>query len=79
MHVLPPARHSKIVSFIANEMRKQSSPEAAEKYLVEHLYIEAGRLSYLGIADDEIERACRAFAVAVWAIVLRGSHTEGVA
>jgi hypothetical protein len=75
----PPARHSKVVGFIARQMRALPSPEAAENYLVEHLEIEWGRLADIGVDPDEIEHACRAFALAAWAIALRGSETEGVA
>jgi hypothetical protein len=75
----PPGRHRRIVAFIARDMRKQPSPEATEKYLVDHLEIEWRRLADLGIADDVIEGHCREFALATWAIVLRGSETEGVA
>ena len=79
MLAFPPGRHRRIVAYIAREMRKQPTPDAAEEYLIGHLHIEAGRLAALGIADDVIERACHAFAVAAWAIVLKTCDTEEIA
>jgi hypothetical protein len=79
MLAFPPDRHRRIVAHIAKEMRKQPTPDAAEEYLVGHLHIEAGRLAALGIADDVIEGACHAFAVAAWRIVFRTCDTEEIA
>lgn len=77
---LPTSRHVRIVEFISREMRKQPTPDAAEQYLISHLEIEWSRLAGIGVDRAEIERSCRAFAVAAWAIVLRGcDHDEGVA
>ena len=45
--------------------------EAAEDHLIDHLQIECDQLADLGIAEDEIERAGHAFAVAAWAAALR--------
>jgi hypothetical protein len=47
--------------------------------LVDHLNLEWGRLESLGIAENEIEHHCRAFALAAWAIMLRACDHEGVA
>jgi len=79
MLAFPPGRHRRIVAYIAREMRKQPTPDAAEEYLISHLEIEWSRLAGIGVDRAEIERSCRAFAVAAWAIVLRGCDTEGVA
>jgi hypothetical protein len=75
----PPARHRKIVAYVAKQMRRHSSLDAAEEALVDHLWIEANRLSDLGVIDDEIERFCRDFARAAWKIVLQDQHTWGAA
>jgi hypothetical protein len=79
MFAFPPGRHKRIVAFIAAEMRKQRTSDEAEEYLISHLNIEWSRLANLGIAEDQIEKFCRDFAFAAWAIVLRGHDHEGVA
>ncbi|WJR74913.1 DUF6074 family protein [Bradyrhizobium sp. NP1] len=75
----PSARHRRIVSFIATEMRKKPSAEDAEEYLIDHLEIEWSRLAGLGVADDAIELHCRAFAKAAWQIVFKDVQAWGVA
>jgi hypothetical protein len=77
--IFPVALHRRIVRFIATEMRKQPSADAAEEYLIDHLEIEWGRLANLGIPDTEIESHCHAFAKAVWRIVFEDQRTWGVA
>jgi hypothetical protein len=79
MLAFPPGRHKRIVAYVANQMREQASSDAAEEFLVDHLHLECTRLADLGIADDEIDIACQAFARAVWAVFLRGHDAEGVA
>ena len=76
---VPPARHRKIVAFIAAEMVKLSTDDAAEEYLIGHLNIEWGRLSFLGIPFDEKDRHCRDFARAAWRIYFYGREAEGAA
>jgi hypothetical protein len=76
---VPPARHRKIVAFIAAEMVKQSTDDDAEEYLIGHLNIEWGRLSFLGIPFDEKDRHCRDFARAAWRIYFYGREAEGAA
>jgi hypothetical protein len=75
----PPGRHKRIVAFIAAEMRKQPSADAAEEYLIDHLEIEWRRLAHLGIPDAEIEPLCHAFAKATWRIVFEDQRTWVVA
>ncbi|QQO20242.1 hypothetical protein JJB98_10100 [Bradyrhizobium diazoefficiens] len=77
--VVPSSRHRKIVAYIAGQMRKRSSLEDAEQELIEHLWIEANRLSDLGISDDEIDRNCREFARCAWRIVLQDRPAWGAA
>ncbi|MET4043956.1 hypothetical protein [Bradyrhizobium sp. RT6a] len=79
VYVVPPARHRKIVAHIVEQMRKRSTLDAAERELVEHLWIEASRLSALGIGDDEIDRHCRDFARCAWRIVLQDRPAWSVA
>ena len=79
MLAFPPARHRTIVRYIAAEMRRQPSRDAAEQYLISHLNVEWSRLVHIGLAEDEIERSCHAFAIAAWKIVFSGVHHEGVA
>lgn len=71
----PNSRHSKMVAFIAREMRARPSESAAELFLIEHLEIEWKRLASFGISDEQIDRECHAFARAVWLAVLRGVRT----
>lgn len=75
----PPAKHRRIVSFIVDQMRKRRTIDAAEKELADHLWIEAGRLDGLGISDDDIDRFCRAFAVAAWTAYFKDRETRGIA
>lgn len=74
--VFPPARNVNIVEGIAAEMRDQHCDDRAEIILVDHLEIEAMCLAKIGVANKEIERACRAFAVAAWAAALRGDDAD---
>ena len=76
---VPLARHRKIVAFIAAEMGKQATADEAEEYLIDHLNIEWGRLSLLGIPFSEKDRLCRDFARAAWRIYFYGREAEGVA
>jgi hypothetical protein len=76
---VPPARHRKIVEFIAAEMGKQPSDDGAEEYLIDHLNIEWGRLSFLGIADNEKDRYCHDFALAAWRVFFADREAEGAA
>ncbi|RZM98724.1 hypothetical protein CWO91_36880 [Bradyrhizobium genosp. SA-3] len=75
----PSSRHCRIVAFIAAEMRKKSSLDEAEGYLIGHLDMEWSRLADLGITDTEIELHCRAFAKAAWQIVFKDHPTWGAA
>lgn len=75
----PSSRHRRIVLFIATEMRKQPSADAAEEYLLDHLEIEWSRLASLGIPDAEIEPHCRAFATAAWQIVFEDCRAWEIA
>lgn len=77
IYAFPSARHRRIVAFIAAEMRKRPSADDAEKFLIEHLDIEWGRLAGLGITDAEIEQHCHAFAKAAWQIVFADRRTWG--
>jgi hypothetical protein len=79
VRAVPSSRHRKIVAYVVAQMRKQSSLEAAEQELIDHLWIEASRLSDLGITDDEIDRNCRDFARSAWRIVLHDRPAWGVA
>jgi hypothetical protein len=79
VHAFPSARHSKMVTFIARDMRARPSLDAAEHCLIEHLEIEWGRLAGIGVDPDEIERQCRDFARAVWKIVLQDRQAWGAA
>ncbi|MCK1424606.1 hypothetical protein IVA96_15715 [Bradyrhizobium sp. 159] len=77
--VVPPARHRKVVAFVVGQMRKRSTLEGAEQELFDHLWLEASRLSDLGIGDDEIDRHTRDFARSAWRIVLQDRPAWGVA
>jgi hypothetical protein len=77
--VFPPERHRTIVAFVVGEMLKQASPDAAEEYLIDHLNIEWGRLSLLGIADAEKDRQCRGFARAAWRAFFKDHDAMGAA
>lgn len=77
--VFPPARHKKIMAFIVRDMRKKRSPDAAEKYLIEHLEIEWDRLADFGIADAEIELHCHDFAREAWRGFFKDREAKGVA
>jgi hypothetical protein len=79
VYVFPPARHKKIVAFIVTGMGKQSSPDEAEDYLIDHLNIEWGRLSRLGIGDNEIDQHCRDFARVAWRAFFQDREAEGAA
>lgn len=79
IYAFPSARHRRIVAFIAAEMRKRPSADDAEKFLIEHLDIEWGRLAGPGITDAEIEQHCHAFAKAAWQIVFADRRTWGAA
>lgn len=79
IYAFPSSRHRRIVEFIAAEMRKRSSADDAEEYLIGHLDIEWSRLADLGIADAEIEQHCHAFAKAAWQIVFKDRRTWGAA
>lgn len=79
VRVVPPARHRKIVAFIAAQMRKRSTLEEAEQELFEHLWIEASRQSDLGIGDAEIDRHCRDFARAAWIGFFDSRKFKGIA
>jgi hypothetical protein len=75
----PSSRHIKIVEFIAREMLKQRSLDAAEERLTDHLHVEWSRLAELGVPDHEIEQQIGTFARAAWQIVFKDRGAEGVA
>ncbi|WP_316185867.1 MULTISPECIES: DUF6074 family protein [unclassified Bradyrhizobium] len=76
--LFPSSRHRRIVRFIAAEMRKQPSIDAAEDYLISHLNIEWERLADLGACEDEADRHCRAFAIAAWRVFYAGQSATGI-
>lgn len=79
VYAVAPARHRKIVAYVVGQMRKHSTLEAAEQELFDHLWLEASRLSDLGISDDEIDRHTRDFARCAWRIVLQDRPAWGAA
>ena len=66
--VLPLANDLAMVRGIAREMIERESRWGAEDTLASHLELEIYRLQRLGIAEPDIERSCREFAHAAWAI-----------
>jgi hypothetical protein len=67
VHAFPSARHQIMVETIASNMRATGSADAAEQLLIAHLEVHWDRLEAFGVDCDDIERECRAFAVAAWA------------
>ncbi|WP_029084332.1 DUF6074 family protein [Bradyrhizobium sp. th.b2] len=75
----PPAKHRKIVAYVASQMGKRQTIDAAEEFLADHLWMETCRLDDLDIPEGDIERFCRDFARAAWLAYFKDRQSRGVA